>query len=170
MLPEPFPWHAQYFNLYSFGMWEHLCLPEVCALLRDRKYHPASFTAFSQRLLQNCKHESWIDIEWNGSVFCQFLDLAGHVTFWLIVNCFDGVLASYVHMQMRLPSTLEISIHRIKYQNELSVEYASYCHLINCPIKLFYNARESAKYSRHQKTIPWTLLCSGTLILKVEWN
>lgn len=45
---------------------------------------------------------------------------------------------------------------------------ASYSHLINYTIKLFYNARESANYSRHQKTLPQVLQCRGLQILRAE--
>lgn len=73
---------------------------------------------------------------------------AGHVELWADSCCSDGVLTSYEHMQIVLPSTLELNISLL-YIKMRSLT-ASYCHLINCTIKLFYNATESTKYSWHQ--------------------
>lgn len=86
MILKPLSQHLQYLNLYSFGVWKHLCLPEVYALLRDREYHLASLSVFSQRLPQYYKHECWTDIEGNGSVSCQFLTQQGMSRFGLIVT------------------------------------------------------------------------------------
>lgn len=168
-LLEPLSQHLQYFNLQSFGVWKYLCLPEVCALLRDREYHLASLSVFSQR---NCHSAVNMIVEQilkgNGSVFCQFLLQQGMTRFGLIVTalmeyCHPMYVCKWHCLQLQSSAFIVLNIKMSSLQST-----ASYCHLINCPIKLFYNARESAKYSRHQKSLLWVLVCRGTLILKLE--